>query len=248
MHAALRSWRRARLAVFIYITRPTRAQHAFSCDEVRWRRLDTKKYINRVNICRVNSSRVSHNDLSITVINATSRASECARARDLQEIQGSSVHPVTVMCCCSFKFSRHFRCKNQDDLFSGLGTFSADCAIVIAAPASVLCTLTRIDDKISIGAKSSKRLRHYFWIDRKYKILLVGFDLVLRMWQASSRDVRFGARSGKTTPRAAFLYRSMSQIAKILGNDHYHRAISHLCFTVARKSAFRKKTLVRDVL
>lgn len=49
---------------FIYITRPlpTRAQHAFSRDEDRWRRLDAKKYINRVNICCVNSSCVSRND------------------------------------------------------------------------------------------------------------------------------------------------------------------------------------------
>lgn len=63
---APRLWRSVRArASFIYITRPlsTRAQHAFSRDEHRWRRLDAKKYINRVNICRVNSSRVSGNDL-----------------------------------------------------------------------------------------------------------------------------------------------------------------------------------------
>lgn len=69
---ALLSWRRAASErararalelPFIYITRLlTRAQLAFSRDpsrvsaSYRWRRLDAKKYINQVNICRVSSS------------------------------------------------------------------------------------------------------------------------------------------------------------------------------------------------
>lgn len=74
VHAPL-SWRaRARALPFIYITRLlTRAQLAFSRDPSvrvsapdRWRRLDAKKYINRVNICRVTFHRVTRDthDLS----------------------------------------------------------------------------------------------------------------------------------------------------------------------------------------
>lgn len=68
---------------------------------------------------------------------------------------------------------RHLTRKQS--LFLGLESFSANCAI---APASVLCTLTRIDDKMSMGVKSSKRcLRRYFRIDQKYGAPLVGFDM-----------------------------------------------------------------------
>lgn len=98
---ALRSWRRARTHArrprrFIYITRPlrTRAQHTFSRDEDRWRRLDVKKYINRVNICRINSSRISRNDLSFIAINAAYRKRgrkrarfTCRRSKKVQQIE-----------------------------------------------------------------------------------------------------------------------------------------------------------------
>lgn len=61
---APRSWRRARALPFHLHNAAAGDARAtcFSRDEDRWRRLDAKKYINRVNICRVNSSRVSHND------------------------------------------------------------------------------------------------------------------------------------------------------------------------------------------